>query len=239
MPANNYTLKATFTFDINSITNIKVLNVYPNSSYANYVQTWMTNFGMGKITVAPLAIENFNSNPSSYLGTSGNWNYDVIIYGFADSNSSKDISQSAANITRQFYNEGNGVIFGHDTIGFTNFTSLSDLVNITMVSATMVASTEVSIAKEGIFTTYPYKIGNVGTKLTVPATHVSHQFANGDIWLKLENGVSGNGNFYLTTYKNGAMIQTGHSNGSATSDEQKILANLIFYMYSYSKMNDI
>lgn len=35
------------------------------------------------------------------------------------------------------------------------------------------------------------------------------------------------------------MIQTGHSNGSATSDEQKILANLIFYMYSYSKMNDI
>lgn len=239
MPANNYTLKATFTFDINSITNIKVLNVYPNSSYANYVQTWMTNFGMGKITVAPLAIENFNSNPSSYLGTSGNWNYDVIIYGFADSNASKDISQSAANITRQFYNEGNGVIFGHDTIGFTNFTSLSDLVNITMVSATMVASTEVSIAKEGIFTTYPYKIGNVGTKLTVPATHVSHQFANGDIWLKLENGVSGNGNFYLTTYKNGAMIQTGHSNGSATNDEQKILANLIFYMYSYSKMNDI
>lgn len=26
------------------------------------------------------------------------------------------------------------------------------------------------------------------------------------------------------------MIQTGHSNGAATSDEQKILANLIFYM---------
>lgn len=37
-------------------------------------------------------------------------------------------------------------------------------------------------------------------------------------------------NFYLTTNNNVAMIQTGHSNGRATEDEQKVLANLIFYM---------
>ena len=34
----------------------------------------------------------------------------------------------------------------------------------------------------------------------------------------------------MITYNNIAMIQTGHSNGAATSDEQKILSNLIFYM---------
>lgn len=45
------------------------------------------------------------------------------------------------------------------------------------------------------------------------------------------NGVAyGGGNFYLISYNNLAMIQTGHSSGAATSDEQKILANLVFYM---------
>ena len=43
--------------------------------------------------------------------------------------------------------------------------------------------------------------------------------------------VAKNNNFYLSTYNNTAMIQTGHSNCQATSDEQKIIANTIFFMY--------
>ena len=38
------------------------------------------------------------------------------------------------------------------------------------------------------------------------------------------------GNFYLTSWGNCAMIQTGHSNGQATEDEQKIIANTLFYL---------
>ena len=37
-------------------------------------------------------------------------------------------------------------------------------------------------------------------------------------------------NFYLTTWNNTAMIQTGHSNGQSTPDEQKLLANTLFYL---------
>ena len=37
-------------------------------------------------------------------------------------------------------------------------------------------------------------------------------------------------NEYLMTYNNTAMMQAGHSNGTATSDEQKIFANIIFYV---------
>lgn len=35
---------------------------------------------------------------------------------------------------------------------------------------------------------------------------------------------------YLTTWNNCALIQTGHSNGSATADEQKLLMNTLFYL---------
>ncbi|URZ03577.1 Ig-like domain-containing protein [Clostridium felsineum] len=38
------------------------------------------------------------------------------------------------------------------------------------------------------------------------------------------------GNFYLSTWNNTAMIQTGHSNGQATSDEKKLLANTLIYL---------
>ncbi len=44
------------------------------------------------------------------------------------------------------------------------------------------------------------------------------------------NGHSGTNNFYLTTWNNVAMIQTGHSNCAATPDEQKVLANTLFYL---------
>uniref|UniRef100_UPI00261F0AC5 four helix bundle protein n=1 Tax=uncultured Capnocytophaga sp. TaxID=159273 RepID=UPI00261F0AC5 len=36
--------------------------------------------------------------------------------------------------------------------------------------------------------------------------------------------------YYLTTWNNTAMIQTGHSNGESTEDERKVLANTLFYL---------
>ena len=43
-------------------------------------------------------------------------------------------------------------------------------------------------------------------------------------------------NFYLVTNKNLGMIQTGHSNGQATDDERKVLANTLFYLYQRSRL---
>ena len=61
--------------------------------------------------------------------------------------------------------------------------------------------------------------------------HNGGQTGNGDIWLEFVNQTvipeGDKGNFYLTTYNNCAMIQTGHSSGAATSDEQKIFKILI------------
>lgn len=113
-------------------------------------------------------------------------------------------------------------------------------------------SNMVRIAKKGLITNYPWSIGDVGTTFHIPYTHNSGQYANkATIWLdfgtsfypgiapersdlRLPQSYNLKSNFYISTYNNCAMLMTGDSNGKATEDEQKILANLIFYCYQLS-----
>lgn len=109
-------------------------------------------------------------------------------------------------------------------------------------------STKVVLQKKGLLTNYPWNIGEIGSEFNIPSTHSTSNFAYGDIWLTFD-GVKWNevggvhnapssldkyNNFYLTTWNNTAMIQTGHSKGSATSDEQKLMANTLFYLNQLS-----
>ena len=45
--------------------------------------------------------------------------------------------------------------------------------------------------------------------------------------------------YYLTTWNNTAMIQTGHSNGASTEDERKVLANTLFYLKQLTKKTEV
>jgi len=106
-------------------------------------------------------------------------------------------------------------------------------------------STSVKITKRGLLTNFPYEIPE-GTLLEVPYTHVCANAALGDVWMELTDGKyvsantdpttnyysygKGNAYYYLTTYNNTAMIQTGHSNCESTEDERKVLANTLFYL---------
>ena len=45
--------------------------------------------------------------------------------------------------------------------------------------------------------------------------------------------------YYLTTWNNTAMIQTGHSNGNSTEDERKVLANTLFYLKQLTKKTEV
>lgn len=111
--------------------------------------------------------------------------------------------------------------------------------------------TKVTVKRKGLLTNYPWNIEDTkGAKeldkdnnviLTVPYSHSTSNFAYGDIWMTYSDNVkydnsnfpdslNEKANYYLTTYNNTAMIQTGHSNGAATPDEQKVLANTLFYL---------
>ena len=228
-------------YDYKQITSINVLNVYPNQSYANYFKNWMDAYGKGIIHVTPVFITDFNNNPSAYLGTSGNWKYDEIVFGFSDCNASRDLSAAAARLVDKYLAEGNAAVFGHDTLtangcsSHVNFNTLAKYVNMELRSkVSYKSSNKVVIQKKGVFTEYPYEIGDIGTELTIPTSHVYGQVANGDVWITFSGASMASdlpaNKIYLSTWGNNAFIQTGHSSGKATADEQKILANIIFYM---------
>ena len=48
-----------------------------------------------------------------------------------------------------------------------------------------------------------------------------------------------NQKYYLTTWNNTAMIQTGHSSGASTEDERKVLANTLFYLKQLTKKTEV
>ncbi|MBE6048277.1 MAG: hypothetical protein E7213_07750 [Clostridium sp.] len=216
---------------------VKVLNIYPNKGDA--LKDWMekpnnesdNGYGNGLISVDKVSIDEFNLNSESYLkGKDNKWMYDVLVFGFWDRNGDCDITSSAERIVEDFIKSGRGVLFGHDTLipsARRNISSLAKYLNMDASGAGAYKhSTEVYISKKGLLTDYPWKIGDIGTVLTVPDTHVYYQKPYGEVWMNL----SSDNQFYLTTWNNVAMIQTGHSNGLATPDEQKVLANTIFYL---------
>lgn len=212
-------------------------------------------YGKGLISVDAVPITAFNANPDTYLKNASGYKYDVVFFGAWDGNGGEDLSATAEQAVDAFTSTGRGLLLGHDTcttaFGRTNFIALANkFVNIISDSAAIpqYGSTQVQILKKGLLTDYPWNIGDVGTILNTPMSHTLMEFASGDIWMNYPSctwnggwdnngqlltnyeGKTGTNNFYLTTWNNAAMIQTGHSKGQATSDEQKVLANTIFYL---------
>ena len=207
-------------------------------------------YGKGLISVDTVSISNFNANPGAYLkNADGSYKYDVLYFGAWDSNGNQDLTATAETKTDAFIKTGRGVLFGQDTmvsndlISMPNFYKLAHYCNIqTIPHYTVLGGTQIKVAKKGLLTNYPWKIGDVGTVLNVPMSH-SNQLAFGDVWMTYQPPYSysssaedtdqngqGTNTFYLTSWSNCAMIQTGHSNGDATPDEQRVTANTLFYL---------
>lgn len=195
----------TVGIDYTSVTRVNCLQIYPISTASNQLKNWMETNGYGKniIKVDSVYIDDFNSNPNNYLkDVNGNYKYDVIFFGTWDSNNNKGLSVNASSATEAFIKSGRGCIFGHDTIAWTainggtegyntEFNRLSKYVNIThnnyWGNGINDISSNVKITKKGLFTTYPWYIGEIGTVLTIPQAHNVGQTANGSIWLKFTN----------------------------------------------------
>ena len=201
-------------------------------------------YGKGIIEVIPVSIDEFNANPSKYLKDSnGEYLVEAIMFGTWDSNCDRDISVNAYNETVEFLDSGRGVLLGHDTMRgwIPNFSKLKDRLNLTLGTGNTgpnYSGSIVTITKKGLLTNYPWEIGDIGTNLTIPYTHTVTQTANGDIWMQFgSTQTNNNSNFYLTSWNNIAFIQTGHSSGQATPDEQKVIANTLFYLNQLSSEN--
>ncbi len=246
-------------YDITQIKEIKVLHVYPNKTYKDKLKDWMEKdksdnetIGKGIIKVEPVYIVDFNNNPGKYMKEdSGDWKYDEIVFGFSDCNSGKDLSNAASLMVEEYLKDDMPVVFGHDTVIYSNnpscgihynFNYLAKYVNVVLADALNSDPnrySRIEIVREGVFTSYPWRIGFVGDKLTIQKSHVSNQVAFGDVWIIFPDKEGEyHKKIYLSTYKNNAFIQTGHTEGNATLVEKKILANTLFYMYAKKFIHD-
>ncbi len=233
---------------------VEVLNIYPASPY---LADWMTTTisdtetpaGMGLFDIDSVHINNFNSNPETYLlDENGSWKYDVLFFGSSDCNSFIDLNESSYNCVQSYIDSGRGVLFGHDTLtlnfGHQYFCKFADQLGMLVKNDTTVnATSSVSVVNIGTLTNFPWTIR--GT-LNIPACHSYGQYVGGSLqakeWLTLnapqliDEETGAHSNFYLATNRNLGMIQTGHSNGQATDDERKVLANTLFYLHQLSDL---
>ena len=232
---------------------VKVLNIYPCNRAKDYLVQWMettleeseTPAGMGLFEIDTVYIDDYIKSPEIYLmDSNGMYKYDVLMFGTYDSNFEKDISSKAYEATQKFADAGGGILFGHDTILYRmhNFSKFADQIGILLKPYyNRRDTTKVRVVKQGFLTSYPW---NLTGELTIPASHTQAQYTGGtlsaDVWMEFDNEydvdieTGGKTNAYLFTKNQLAMIQTGHSNGQATDDERKIIANTLFYLKQYT-----
>ncbi|KAH0791872.1 Ig domain-containing protein [Histomonas meleagridis] len=200
--------------------------------------------GKQLISVTYVSVTEFGSDPSIID------DYDVVMFGSWDSNGCVSIStDSVENYVKPFIEKGGGVIIGHDILSKVFMELFSKPESLLALSKSHFGievypkdtnrdldATRIGFAtirKSGILTSYPWYIGDVGKILNIPTTHAYYQYSIGDVWLVLGPSVNEDWDrqrFYLSVYNNTATIQTGHSNGESTDEEQKIIANLIYYL---------
>jgi len=233
---------------------IPVLNVYPTKPY---LEKWMTTPlsdssetpGKGIFEIDSISMDVFNQKPEEAMkNKDGSWKYGVVFFGAADGYSNKDLSECAFDVMQQFVNDGRGVLFGHDTVVRTHPNFLRFCQQIGIVARTegiWKISDTVSVLKFGTLTNYPW---NVRGTLKVPKCHSTLQYVGGTTkgteWMSLvgievftDKETGAHSNFYLVTNQNLGMIQTGNTEGKATDDERKVLANTLFYLYQVSSLN--
>jgi len=106
----------------------------------------------------------------------------------------------------------------------------------------------IEITKKGLLTEFPFKVGDIGQRYTIPLQHGLNIFGKGDVWMKTANptgysglafkeitvsprtGETGTNNFYVHTYNNTAIINSGHSFPNISQAEVRIIANTLNYL---------
>lgn len=206
-----------------------------------------------KVSLSDFNGNNTSTNFAHYLAKDSGevYAYDVLYFGAWDGNNLMDLSAEAHLAVEGFIQNGGGVLFGHDTAASTHLHFIDLAQNYLKLDVRdgrpelvpTIGSEQVLIKRRGFLMNYPFALGDVGDVLNTPESHSYFQFARGDVWFAFTNpswgdnqeidtleGKKGSNNFYLTTWNNTALIQTGHRNGAATADEQRILANTLFYL---------
>ncbi|ADL50936.1 cohesin domain-containing protein [Clostridium cellulovorans] len=209
--------------------NLDPQNMYPNDTAIEYLRTFINDGGgfmTSHHTIGYMGLDRGVNKLAKELG--------VEIFGRAQ-----------ANIIQPYTcRDANGHLF--PTVSF-EVDDPSSTANADCTSYWN-SSTKVQLGKSGLLNNYPFKVGNIGDTFDIPYQHGLSVFGKGDIWMTSVNplgfvgipfkeitispstGAKGTNNFYLHTYNNTAIINSGHSFPQITQAETRIIANTLYYL---------
>ena len=220
-------------------------------------------YGKGIIKVIPVSFTQFKGNPNPNYWVKRYYDNnciqdegemenrttaDIMYIGTWDANAKTTYNTAAIDAIEAWTESGKPIIAGHDVLITSEDESkeitnrLIDNFGMKIAGSNSARSNKVHILsnkKRNVFTTWPWIIISGDEGLTIEQTHTTkQQVVDGEVWItlgptKITEEQAKNNKFYLATYENTSMIQTGDSNAQATSDEQKIIANMLFYLNHY------
>ena len=208
------------------------------------------------INVTLMSIYEFHNNLKLYNYMDFMEKYNVIAFGMWNGCGNVMITDEDADKVKQYLDKGYGVLLTHDVLSHLFYSSLKGprrmlkyrkSFGITVypidpkykdeeIIYNKILNNKVQIIKKGSITNFPWEIGDIGTELIIPLSHTNYHATFGTVWIKFSDyGIKQDKaglkhNFFLTTYNNTAMIQSGHSRCNSTIDERKLLANTIIYL---------
>jgi len=190
---------------------IGILQIYSLVEAAYQLWQWMEKEGYGKskVHVDSVLLDDFNKDPDEWLKLGDKWNYDIIMFGIWDGNKDHPLKEKAVNAIEAFIKDGGGCILSHGTVGYiwgnSGLNKLRDYYGLKVGKWDKspygdynqqwgYISSKIKITKTGLLTTYPWKIGEIGTVLNVSKTHTTSDAAPEDnVWFELCDGNYGCG----------------------------------------------
>lgn len=234
------------------LTVVRVLQIMPDSSDGsslllsnNMTQSYLTSTNEYRIDITTMKFNAFNTmTKTSKL----NGDYDMLIFGFADSyNSAANISSDTADIVNKFIQTGQSVMFTHDTVfasdGATKNTWISKFQPTTgqidpwtdLGLGAPQTSKTVAKVNDGLLNQFPFNLNN--TTPQVAETH--NQYFTLDLededvvpWYNITGGTrdpNDSWNHYYTYSKGNVTYSgTGHTSSNFPDWEQKLFVNTMF-----------
>ncbi len=259
--------KGTIRFK-DQVAHIKVLQVTKsgttsrlNDSNSNKVmtQSYLSENGEYLIEIDNTEMSTFNkkikdlndqgANKKKYSYESINGNYDMLIFGFADSYNNAAISNEAAQAVVDFVDSGQSVMFTHDTVFETNNNWVNNFMDITGQIAPRTnlghgapnPSTQTKKVNDGLITQYPFILDD---NIQIATTHNQYYTLNLEDpnvipWYNIKSQDNDSSNYkrdvddswnHYYTYSKGNVTYsgTGHTNTQFPDEEQKLFVNTMY-----------
>jgi len=234
---------------------LRILQVYPGASNDISVATIINNNKNNEITrnatVTEVPLTTFNASPNNYIPSNNPTSlYNVIVFGFKDSNNGQDLSTESGIATLNFINNNGGVILGHDTIWswpgspHANFNTLAPSAGIQVENFVNTNNryysankniTSLTPTSSSMFNK-PYIMPNnilfddwTHTSGSLPSSTLCNAADGLKIWY---DGGDISTKFWATTCGRVEHILFGHR-PSANINEQRALINMLYYVATH------